>query len=114
MAVEYGYESPTEVSGSRGIRNAFSTEGIQISLIVPSQFEMLKTRAASKQVVGNVEHMIGFTVGQMHLEDRTNAIDAFSETQLFDHLLNDTQPTGIRSLHSIGQFILNGGRGNHR
>lgn len=49
----------------------------------------------------------------MHLEDRANAIDAFCETQLFDHLLNDTQPTSIRRLHSIGQLILNGGRRNH-
>ena len=75
---------------------------------------MLKTGAAGEQVVGNVEHMMGFTVGQMHLEDRTNAIDAFCQTQLFDHLLNDTQSIGIRSLNSIGQFILNGGRSNHR
>jgi hypothetical protein len=50
----------------------------------------------------------------MHLENRTDAIDALCETQLFDHLLNDTQPTGIRGLNSIGQFILNGGRSNHR
>ena len=107
-------ESTTEVSGGRRIRNSFGTQRVQIGFVLSSQFEMLKTRAASKQVVSNVEHMIGFTIRQMHLEDRTNAIDAFCQPQLFDHLLNDTQSTSIRSLNSIGQLILNGRRSDHR
>jgi hypothetical protein len=32
---------------------------------------------------------------------------------LFDHLLNDTQPTGIRGLNPIGKLNLNGGRSDH-
>ncbi len=55
-----------------------------------------------KQAVGNVEHMIGFTVRQMHLEDRANAIDTVCQVQLFDHPLNNSQPAVIRSLNSIG------------
>ncbi len=58
--------------------------------------------------------MIGFTVRQMHLDDRANTIDVFCEPQLFDHLLNDTQPTSIRRLNSIGQLLWNGGRRDHR
>jgi hypothetical protein len=57
--------------------------------------------------------MIGFAIGQMHLENRTDAIDALCKPQLFDHLLNDTQPTGIRGLNPIGKFNLNGGRSDH-
>ncbi len=43
-----------------------------------------------------------------------SAMSAGAETQLFDHLLNDTQATSIRRLNSIGQLILNGGRRDHR
>jgi hypothetical protein len=50
----------------------------------------------------------------MHLEDRANAIDAFCEPRLFEHLLNHTQATSIRRLNSIGQFLLNGGRRDHQ
>ncbi len=75
---------------------------------------MLKTSSACEQVPGDVEHMIGFATGQSHLENRTDAIDASCESQLVDQLLDDAQPTGIRGLHSISQFILNGGRSNNR
>ncbi len=75
---------------------------------------MLKTSSACEQVPGDVEHMIGCAIGHSHLENRTDAIDASCETLLFDHLLNDTQPTGIRGLNSISQFILNRGRSSNR
>ena len=58
--------------------------------------------------------MIAFTLRQMHPEDRATAIADFCLTQLFDQLLDDTQPTGIRGLNSNGQFILNGGWSDHR
>ena len=58
--------------------------------------------------------MIGFTVRQMHLEDRTDAIEVLGETELLHHLLNHSDSTGTYGLDSVGQLILNRRRSNHR
>ena len=44
-------------------------QGIEIDFVVAPQFEMLQTRAAGQQVVGDVQHVIGFGVGQIILNN---------------------------------------------
>jgi hypothetical protein len=75
---------------------------------------VLKATAACKQVLGNVEDVIGFRVGQVHLEDRTDGVDRGSEPELFHHLLHDAKATGIHSLDSVRKLELNGWRSNDR
>ena len=100
-------EATTEITGGGGIRNAFRSECTQIGFILPSEFKMFQTCSASEQIESNVQHMIGFTVWQMHFEDRTYAIDVLGETELLHHLLNHSESTGTNGLDSVAQLILN-------
>ena len=107
-------EASAEVGRRRRIGDPLGSEGIEIRLVAPAQFEVLQTGAARQQVVGHVEDMVGFAVRQVELEDRTDPIDAVGHAQLPHQLLHDPQPAGGNRLRPIGQFVADGRRINHR
>jgi hypothetical protein len=100
-------KSPTEIACCRGIWNPLSTQGIQIRFVIASQFQMLQTLTTSKQIEGDVEHVIGFAVGQMKPQDRAPPIDAVSDIELPDQLLHDSHAPSGNRLRPLGKFILN-------
>jgi hypothetical protein len=45
-----------------------STEGVEVDLVIASDFDVLDAAAAREQVVGDVEDVITLEVGQVPLE----------------------------------------------
>lgn len=107
-------EPSAEIPARRGIGNPLGPECIQIRLIRASEFEVLKSTSASQQIASNVQHVVSFTVRQPELKDRAETINALGEIQLLDQLLHEADSTGRNRLSSIGQFILNRWRPEHR
>ena len=104
----------TEISRRRGVRNPLSPEGIQVSLVIPPQFQMLQTCSSGEQIEGDVEHVIGLAVRQMKPQDRTLPIDTPGDIQLPHELLNGPDPSGGESLYPIRQFQSDRRRDEHR
>ncbi len=82
--------------------------------IVSSQFEMFQARVASEEIEGDVEHMIGFGVRHVHIEDRTTAIDGLGEPDLSDHLLHNREPAAVNGVRFITQLKLRFRAADHR
>ena len=64
-------KSPAVVGS--GIR--FGSQGVEIDLVVAPQFEVFDPLAAGEDVEGDVQDVVGFVVGKMHLEQMKIAVD---------------------------------------
>ncbi len=62
-------ETTAKVTRRSRVRNPLDTERIQVDFVIPSQFQMIQARATGQQVVGNIQHVVGFTVRQVPFED---------------------------------------------
>ena len=61
-------EAAAEVAGRGGIGNAARAEGIEVILVVATQFDVLQAGAVAQGVVGDVENVIGIVVGHVDLQ----------------------------------------------
>jgi hypothetical protein len=58
-------EAAAEVPGSRGVGDPHGVQGVEIDLVVAPQLEVFDPFAAGQDVVGDVQDMVGFVIGQM-------------------------------------------------
>ena len=61
-------ESPGEVPGGRRIRDPLRTKRVEEDLVVSPQLDVLQSRAAAGDVVGDVEDMVGLVVRLVNLQ----------------------------------------------
>ena len=108
-----GREAAAEVPGGRRVGDSFGSQGIEVDLIVASQFEVFDSLAAGEEIECDVEHMVGFVVGQMPLEQMQSAVDLLVEFDLLSHQKDGADAPGTESPHAIGPLIVDIGRGHH-
>ena len=61
-------ETPTEITGSRRVRNRVGFQRVEKVLIVAAKLDVLQASATAKRVDREVHDMIGFVIGQVELE----------------------------------------------
>ncbi len=92
-------ESSAEITGRRRSWNPLCVERVEIRFIGSPRFQMIETRPAGQQVVGDVENVIGLGVGRIDLEDVDSSVDRLAKSELLDHL-------GDRAESSAGHGLL--------
>jgi hypothetical protein len=103
-------KSPAVVGS--GIRSA--PQRIEVDLVVASQFEMFHSLAAGEDIECDVEHMVGFVVRQMPLEQMEDAVDFLVELDFLSQQKDGADATGTESPGALGLFVVDIGRGHHR
>jgi hypothetical protein len=68
-------EAPQKVSGRGGIGNTLGRQAPRVALIVAQPVNILQASASGDDVVSDVEHMVGFEIGDVHLQQRKILID---------------------------------------
>ncbi len=68
-------EAAAEVTRRGGIRNPEGAQRVQIGFVLPPQFEILQAPRVAQRVIRNVQHVVGFVIGQMNLEQVQPLID---------------------------------------
>ena len=63
-----GREAPAEVAGGGGVGEALRPQGVEEDFVLPPEFQGLQAGAATEGVIGDGQDVIGFVVGQVHLE----------------------------------------------
>ena len=97
-------ESPAEVPARGRVGNPPGPEGVEISLVVPQELQVLEPRAARQQVVGDVQNVVRLAIGQVNLQQVETVVDLAVETQPFHqqmHRADSTRgdrPSSIRDL----------------
>ena len=70
--------------------------------------------AAGQDVERDVQDMVGFVIRQMPLEDVDIAVDIADQPGPASQQVHGTDATGTEALDTIGQLVMDVGRGHHR
>ncbi len=74
-------EAAAKATGSGGIGDAARAQGIEQRVVVAPQFEGLETGAIAEGVVGQVEDVVRFVIGQMNLQQVQGLVDGLGQTE---------------------------------
>ncbi len=99
-------EPAAEIAGRGGIGRTLGPQQVQIGFVLPPQFEVFQASAAAQCVVGQVEHVIRFVIGQMHLEQMQLTIDLLGQPQVAHHLMDQADPAAAGADDAVRHFIL--------
>jgi hypothetical protein len=75
-----GSKTSAKISRRRGIGNARGAQGVQKGFVIATQFDVLQASAFTKGIVGQIEHVIGFVIGQMEFEQMKMTIDGIDQS----------------------------------
>ena len=75
-------EATAEIARRRRIGDATGTQGVKVRFVVAQQFQVLQARAASQQIVSNVQHVIRLVIRKVYLQHSQVSVDRLIEPQL--------------------------------
>ena len=107
-------ETSTEVTSGCGIGDASRSDGIEIGFIIAAMLDVIDTGSPGEQVQRDVEDMVRFVVGTMHLEDVGGTIDRTAKSDGIDQLHNGSDAATGDGLLSLSKFKLGARWPNHR
>jgi hypothetical protein len=79
-----GGETAAEVAGGGGIRDAVGAQGVEEDDVIASQLDVIEAGTVAQRVVGDVEDVVGFVVGEVELEQVEPLVDSLREAELAD------------------------------
>ena len=106
-------KTTAEVPGRGRIGNAPSAQGIEIGFILAPQLQVLQAATIAQRVVGDVQHVIGFVIGPVDLEQVQPSVDGLRQAERLCQLMHQTDPAIRRADGSLRHFILNVRRPEH-
>ena len=107
-------KSPTEVTSGGWVGDALGSDGVEKELIVTSCLDILQAGSAAQPVVGKIENVIGFVLGEMLFEQMQCIVDPIWQADLHSECMNGSQAAVGGPPCFLGQFIPHVVSGNHR
>ena len=99
--------------GHGRVGEAVGAKGVEVDLVVASQFEVFDASSAGEDVESDVEHVVGFVVGEMAFEEMEVAVDLRDEIDPLSQEKNGPDATGAESADAVSIFVVDVGRGHH-
>jgi hypothetical protein len=99
-------EAAAEVAGRGRVGDAAGPQSVEIGLLVAEQFQVLQAGPSRQEVVGDVEHVIGFVVGQMDLQQPQSGVDRPIESQGADQEVDQADPAVGRGPGAFGDLVV--------
>ena len=103
-------KSPAVVGS--GIR--WAPKASRKALVDPQGVQIFETGAVGQQVIRDGQHMVGFVIGQMPLEQDEVGVDIVDQTGMASQQEHGADAGGTEDLDAIGQFIVDIAGGHHR
>ena len=101
-----GVEAAAEITGGGGIRNAPGAEGVEIDGVIAAEFEILEGDAAAQRIIGEIEDMIGFVIGQMDLEGMQALVDDLGQAETLDHEMDGADAAAVEAMAALAEFVV--------
>jgi hypothetical protein len=107
-------ETPAKITGGGRIGNARSAQGVEIRLVVAQNLQVLQAGPAAEDVVGDVQHVVRFVIGQMDLEQVQCLVDGLGEFDLPCQQMHRTDAAAGNGSRAVSHVVANGAGGEHR
>ena len=109
-----GGEAAAEVARRGGVGNAPGAQRVEVAFVVAQEFQVFQARAARQEIVGDVQHMVRFVVGQMDLQHLQAVVDRLVEPQLPHQQVHGTHAAGSNRSRALGDLVVDVGGRHHR
>ena len=96
-----------------GSGNRAGAQGIEIDLVVATQFEVFDSFAAGEDVEGDVQDMVGFVIGKMPFEEMEVVVDVADQADPAGQQEHGADAAGGKALDAIGEFVVDVVGGHH-
>ena len=108
-----GSEATAEVASGGGVGDASGPEGIEVDLVIASDFEVLDAGAPGEEVVGEGKDVVTLEVGLMAFEEMEVVVEILNQAEFLSHEVDGSDATGGDGPSAVGHFIANVGGGHH-
>jgi hypothetical protein len=81
---------------------------------MPQPFDVLQPGATAQHVVGQVQHVIGLVVGQVHPQQRQVLVDLLGQAQPGHQPVHRGDPPETGGIHVAADLVPDRARGQHR
>jgi hypothetical protein len=88
-------------------------QGVEIDLVVASQFEMFDVGAPSEDVEGDVEDVVGLVIGEVAFEEVKVAVDVTDQAGPARDQEHGAETTGTEAVDAAGEFVVDVGSSHH-
>jgi hypothetical protein len=106
-------EAAAEVPFGGGVGEPLGVQGVEVNLVVASEFEVFDAFAAGEDIEGDVQDMVGFVIGEMPLEDMEVVVDVADQTSPARQEEHGADAARGEALNAIGEFVVDVVGGNH-
>ena len=107
-------EAAAEIPFGGGVGEPLGAQGVEVNLVVASEFEVFDAFAAGEDVEGDVQDMVGFVIGEMPLEDMEVVVDVADQADPARQQVHGADAPRSEALDAIGDFVVDVGGGHHR
>jgi hypothetical protein len=108
-----GGEAAAEVPCGGRVGEATGAESIEEVGVVAAEFEILQASTVAQGVVGEVEDVVGFVVGQVDLEDMEVSIKPVDEAQLTGEQVKGADAAVADAVAAVTDLEVNVAGGEH-
>ena len=106
-------ETAAEVPGRGRVGNSFGSQGVEVDLVIASQFEVLDPLAAGEDVEGDIQDVVGFVIRKVPLEQLKIAVDLLDELDSLGHQNDGADAARAETPDTVGVFVVDIGRSHH-
>ena len=89
-------------------------ECVEVDLVVAADLDVLQPGAARQEVVGDVQDVVRFMVGQVSLEEVEVLVDVVDQPGLPGQEVDRPDAAGCDGMDLVGEFVVDVGGGHHR
>ena len=99
-------ETSTEIAGKWSGRDASAAEGIAVDVVKWRNLDVLQTGAVAQGIVSDVEHMIGFVIRQVDLEQVDVVVDGVNEADASSEQVKGAKAAVGNAVDAFGDFVV--------
>ena len=99
-------EASTEIASGGGVGDALSAEGVEEVDVVAAQFDVLNAVAVAEGVIGDIQYMIGFVIGEVNLEQMKALVDEVDQPDFLGEQVKGADAAVADAVHTLGDFVV--------
>ena len=109
-----GAKPAAEVPGGGRVRDQVRAEGVHVRGVMPQPLDVLQPGPAAGHVVGQVQHVVGLVIRQVHLQQLQVGVDRLGQPEPGHQPMHGGDPAETGRVHVAADLVMHRTRGQHR
>src|SRR4051794_25558226 len=101
-----GLKAPQKITSGGGIRNSLCSQNIEVGFVVATQLQVVQGLASGQEVVGEIEDVVGFKVGNVPLEEVELGVEGLGQPETLHEQLHGPQARPVQPFALGGNVIV--------